>query len=73
MAETKLYQKKSELIEQIHFHVEDLTTIEHLLSFVSIEQFRTNKVLFARSTILLEKVRANMARFARELKESIHE
>ena len=73
MAETKLYQNKVKLIDEISFHVKDLQTVEHLLSYVSIEQFRTNKVLFARSTILLEKVRANMAQFARELKETIHE
>jgi len=73
MAETKLYQNKVKLIDEISFHVKDLQTVELLLTHVSIEQFRTNKLLFSRSTVLLEKVRANMARFARELKESIHE
>jgi hypothetical protein len=73
MAETKLYQNKMKLIDEIQFHVKDLQTVEHLLSYLSIEDYISNRALFSRSTVLLEKVRANLARFSRELKENIHE
>jgi len=73
MAQSKLYNRKIDLIDEINFHVKDLETIEHLFSFLSIEQYTSNKVLFSRSSILIEKVRANLARFARELKAGIND
>lgn len=73
MAQTNLYNRKIDLIDEINFHVKDLATIEHLLSYLEISDYRSNRVLFSRSTILLEKVRANLARFSRELKDTIHD
>lgn len=71
MAYSDLYRSKRQLINEIAGHVKDLETIEVLLSNVSIVEFKTNEVLFRKARIEIENVRANLARFARELNGDI--